>query len=94
MKSKESNVVLPEPVIRDKNRNSYVPKICDIVGAGLKHIGPYKRLDNTKQVVALINDVRTPCILLNFQHHLSHRRSSLGINIVVDTIVGYVHKLW
>lgn len=34
-----------------------VPKIKDIIGAGLPHIGTYKNLDNKKQVVALINDV-------------------------------------
>ena len=32
-------------------------KVKDVIGAGLRHIGTYKNLDNKKQVVALINDV-------------------------------------
>lgn len=34
-----------------------VPKIQDVLGAALPKIGTYKHLDNTKQVVALIDDV-------------------------------------
>lgn len=34
-----------------------VPSVKDVIGAALKHVGPYKKLDNTKQVVALIDDV-------------------------------------
>lgn len=34
-----------------------VPKLSDIIGASLKYVGPYKKLDNKKQVVALIDDV-------------------------------------
>lgn len=34
-----------------------VPSIQDVIGAALKHVGPYKQLDNSKQVVALIDDV-------------------------------------
>lgn len=34
------------------------PKVNDVIGAALSRIGPYKKLDNTKQVVALIDDVR------------------------------------
>ncbi|XP_055379483.1 dihydropyrimidine dehydrogenase [NADP(+)] [Condylostylus longicornis] len=33
-----------------------VPKIKDIIGRALPHIGTYKQLDNKKQVVALIDD--------------------------------------
>ncbi|CAH0397772.1 unnamed protein product [Chilo suppressalis] len=33
-----------------------VPRIKDVVGAALPRIGAYKNLDNTKQVVALIDD--------------------------------------
>jgi hypothetical protein len=33
------------------------PKINDIIGKALPRIGAYKKLDNTKQVVALIDDV-------------------------------------
>lgn len=35
-----------------------VPKLKDVIGRALKHVGPYKALDNKKQVVALIDDVR------------------------------------
>ena len=34
-----------------------VPKLVDVVGDALSHIGPYKQLDNKRQVVALIDDV-------------------------------------
>lgn len=34
-----------------------VPKIQDMLGVALPRIGTYKNLDNTKQVVALIDDV-------------------------------------
>lgn len=33
-------------------------KVNDIIGSALPQIGAYKKLDNTKQVVALIDDVR------------------------------------
>lgn len=35
-----------------------VPKIEDVVGSALSKIGTYNDLDNKKQVVALIDDVR------------------------------------
>lgn len=31
--------------------------VSDVIGRSLKYIGPYKKLDNTQQVVALIDDV-------------------------------------
>lgn len=31
--------------------------VGDVIGRSLKYIGPYKKLDNTQQVVALIDDV-------------------------------------
>lgn len=34
-----------------------VPKLSDVIGASLKYVGPFKKLDNKKQVVALIDDV-------------------------------------
>jgi len=34
-----------------------VPAIKDVIGRALPMIGPYKRLDNEQQVVALIDDV-------------------------------------
>ena len=33
------------------------PKVKDVIGNSLSRIGPYKKLDNKKQVVALIDDV-------------------------------------
>lgn len=35
-----------------------VPSIKDVIGKSLPHIGTYVQLDNKKQVVALIDDVR------------------------------------
>lgn len=43
-------------------RKGPVPKVKDVIGKSLPHIGTYKKLDNQKQVVALIDDVR---IILN-----------------------------
>lgn len=40
-----------------KNRDAPIPKMKDIIGRALPRIGAYKQLDNTKQVVALIDDV-------------------------------------
>lgn len=34
-----------------------VLKVQDVIGKALPHIGPYKKLDNKRQVVALIDDV-------------------------------------
>lgn len=36
-----------------------IPTINDVIGKALPHIGNYTQLDNKKQVVALIDDVRT-----------------------------------
>lgn len=36
--------------------NKPVPSVCEIIGTALPKIGVYKRLDNTQQVVAVIND--------------------------------------
>ncbi len=47
----------PKPIERH-SKPAVIPKIKDIIGTSLKYIGPYKNLDNKKQVVALINDVR------------------------------------
>lgn len=32
-------------------------KVKDVIGSALPRIGPYKKLNNTQQVVALIDDV-------------------------------------
>lgn len=37
--------------------NSKPLKVKDVIGRSLQYIGAYKKLDNTKQVVALIDDV-------------------------------------
>lgn len=34
-----------------------IPSVRDVIGRALPRIGAYKELDNTKQVVALIDDV-------------------------------------
>ncbi|XP_032520125.2 dihydropyrimidine dehydrogenase [NADP(+)] [Danaus plexippus] len=41
---------------RNVNGHSEVPRISDVVGEALNRISTYKKLDNTKQVVALIDD--------------------------------------
>ena len=41
----------PEPI-------APIPTVKDIIGKALIHINNYKELDNRKQVVALIDDVR------------------------------------
>lgn len=38
-------------------RNGQIPEVKDIIGEALPRIGTYKNLDNSKQVVALIDDV-------------------------------------
>lgn len=39
------------------NSGHQTPKVKDIIGRALPRIGAYKKLDNRKQVVALIDDV-------------------------------------
>jgi len=39
--------------------NCFVSLWQDVIGKALSRIGDYESLDNTRQVVALINDVRT-----------------------------------
>lgn len=41
----------------NKNQPKESPKLKDIIGSSLKFVGEYNRLDNKKQVVALIDDV-------------------------------------
>lgn len=50
--------------INDTNGINKVPSINDVIGNSLQYVGTYKKLDNTKQVVALIDDVR---IFLSFE---------------------------
>ncbi|KAJ3662662.1 hypothetical protein Zmor_007000 [Zophobas morio] len=42
--------------VTEENGQSNIPKVADIIGRALPQIGAYKKLDNTKQVVALIDD--------------------------------------
>ncbi|CAG4990690.1 unnamed protein product [Colias eurytheme] len=44
------------PLANGTNGVTEVPKIKDVLGLALPRIGAYKQLDNTKQVVALIDD--------------------------------------
>ncbi|XP_045772205.1 dihydropyrimidine dehydrogenase [NADP(+)] [Maniola jurtina] len=48
----------PDCPLKKNAENGYatVPRIKDILGEALPRIGAYKKLDNTKQVVALIDD--------------------------------------
>ena len=50
------NVEASRPVPEPKGP---VPKVKDIIGKSIPHIGTYKKMDNKKQVVALIDDVST-----------------------------------
>lgn len=43
--------------VNDKNGHNPAPALKDVIGASLKYVGTYKKLDNKKQVVALIDDV-------------------------------------
>lgn len=47
-------------VIKLGDTNGYKPaaKVQEVIGSALSRIGAYKKLDNKKQVVALIDDVR------------------------------------
>uniref|UniRef100_S4NXU2 dihydropyrimidine dehydrogenase (NADP(+)) n=4 Tax=Pararge aegeria TaxID=116150 RepID=S4NXU2_9NEOP len=49
---------IPNCPLQKKEVNGYatVPRIKDVLGEALPRIGTYKNLDNTKQVVALIDD--------------------------------------
>jgi hypothetical protein len=47
-----------DPIKREINKpTTNVPTVQDIIGRALDKIGNYSRLDNTKQVVALIDEV-------------------------------------
>lgn len=35
-----------------------IPTVKDVIGKALRHIGSFRELDNKKQVIALIDDVR------------------------------------
>lgn len=61
------------------NGHVNVPRIKDVMGEALPRIGTYKNLDNTKQVVALIDDVSL--FLIDIKHlenkkcyHLNHTK--------------------
>lgn len=44
-------------LIQNAKYHDQIPQIKDIIGRSLVKIGNYKKLDNSKQVVALIDDV-------------------------------------
>lgn len=44
-------------IVSTQNEIKPVPTVKNVIGTSLNQIGPYKKLDNTKQVVALIDDV-------------------------------------
>lgn len=54
------------------NQPTKAPSIKDITGISLPYIGAYKKLDNTKQVVALIDDVSN---LLSFASVINNTTS-------------------
>ncbi|XP_054281346.1 dihydropyrimidine dehydrogenase [NADP(+)] [Macrosteles quadrilineatus] len=60
MKAKLEDPMVGQEDINDPERpipsERPVPKVLDVVGSALPRIGVYKRLDSSKQVVALIND--------------------------------------
>lgn len=49
------------------------PSVKDITGISLQYIGAYKKLDNAKQVVALIDDVSICLALVSSFHYHSQR---------------------
>lgn len=53
---------IDDDVVSDSKANDNgvkpAPSVKDIIGLSLPYVGPYKRLDNKEQVVALIDDVR------------------------------------
>lgn len=59
-------ITLNETPLHRGNNTVSPPKIKDVIGESLKHISNYKDLDNTKQVVALINDVSMILFLFVF----------------------------
>lgn len=60
------------------------PSVKDIIGLSLPYIGTYKKLDNVKQVVALIDDV-SPLLIVIFMGQITRK--------FFDT-AGSVHQLW
>lgn len=61
------------------NGHVNVPRIQDVMGEALPRIGTYKNLDNTKQVVALIDDVSLFLIDIKYLennkcYHLNHTK--------------------
>ncbi|XP_017094650.2 dihydropyrimidine dehydrogenase [NADP(+)] [Drosophila bipectinata] len=52
----ETGAVQDTPVLENGSAPKPAPRIKDVVGAALERIGPYNKLDNKQQKVALIND--------------------------------------
>lgn len=69
-----------------------VPTIKDVIGASLKYVGPYKKLDNKKQVVALIDDVS---IIIEFFFFIKRICvSEIDFIVFFFVFVGSLYKLW
>lgn len=61
-------------------------RVQDVIGRALPRIGAYKKLDNTKQVVALIDDVRYLIFLIISIVNLTVFNCRTCASIVVNVI--------
>lgn len=61
-----NSIVEQLKAIKATSTNGIKPaaKVGEVIGSALSRVGPYKKLDNTKQVVALIDDVSRLNMLL------------------------------
>lgn len=87
MKAKQPITPNGTPLLRKKDPIS-PPKIKDVIGASLKHVSNYKNLDNTKQVVALINDVSRNFIYSSITFFENF------IQPILFFAPGHVYQLW
>lgn len=60
-----------------------IPTVKDVIGKALIHIGNYRDLDNKKQVIALIDDVRE---MINYNH-------SSNIKIYLIYIIALIFRI-
>lgn len=71
--------ILSDNKVQNFTSNGYhedidVPRIKDVLGEALPRVGTYKHLDNTKQVVALIDDVSLFLLVAHTEIALKTRR--------------------
>lgn len=71
---------LKEIKLEDTNDFKPAVKVQEVIGSALPRIGAYKKLDNKKQVVALIDDVR--------REFIRHQNSTIKLSFT-----GFVHQL-